>query len=96
MIIRHSIRRRCNNHLDLDKRFDTDINEDGVDLAYGKFRRMKEDGYIFNRIITSPFLRCRQTAEIAGKIFNCPIEIMTELHEILERDRYKMISMMRP
>lgn len=52
---------------------DPPLTEFGRELAYKRFQLIKDAGYKFNCIITSPLLRCRETASIAQEVFGCKV-----------------------
>lgn len=60
---------------------ETEINEQGRKQADEVGKRAKEKGY-FSRIICSPRLRARQTAEIINNHLGIPMEVWDEVGEI--------------
>lgn len=74
MLVRHSEKSFNNMKGPLGSyQLDPPLTEFGKELAYKRFQLIKNAGHKFNCIISSPMLRCRETANIAQEIFGCKI-----------------------
>lgn len=91
MIIRHGIkaynnrkgRKGC-------AQLDPPLKEQGKKEAKIFFLKLKNEGITFRKIYSSPLLRARQTAEIAGEIFGLNVFINPILGEIFNSQKINM------
>ena len=58
------------------------LTEKGKAQAKTEAQKMRDSGVKIDRIISSPFRRAQETAEIMAAVFGCPIETETELREL--------------
>ena len=60
---------------------DTHLSLDGIDQVEDLARGLKEQGVVFDGIITSPLNQAQQTARMLGMVFDSPVTIHTGLSE---------------
>ena len=72
--VRHSNREYKNDYTSK-YGLDSGLSVFGLENAFSYFTDLKENGYIPQKIFSSPYLRCRQTAMIAKLVFQLDIDI---------------------
>lgn len=98
LFIRHSVKEYTNGKSTAYP-LDPDLTEKGVVLAHDKFALLVEKYGVPNKIVTSPYLRTRRTAEIAQQVIydtkGIVVDIVCDnyLSEYLNYDKYHNIKL---
>lgn len=87
----HAERKIGENHHDPKLKQLDDITENGVKEAELIAERLKENNPNVKAIYTSPYLRCRHTAEIVNKYLNVPIIDDERFNEINKGEKWKEV-----
>ena len=90
LYVHHADRDRSNKSVDRQLQ---DITENGIKEANLLAEKLKELNININAIYTSPYLRCKHTAEIVNKYHNAPIYEEPLFNEMKSSETWKEFSL---